>query len=118
MTFRPSARLGVESTKRHSSLASGLPTGDHGQAAETTSSGPDIAVAGVDPRRPSHLVVGKRAHDGGVAVGGQRNRATLSGGYLYLLGRFSIPMWSLPFQVERELHLFQPRQMKKFNYIT
>ena len=40
------------------------------------SSGPDIAVAGVDPRRPSHLVVGKRAHDGG--VGGQRNRATLS----------------------------------------
>ncbi len=82
------------------------------------SSGPDIAVAGVDPRRPSHIVVGKRAHDGGVAVGGQRNRATLSGGYLYLLGRFSIPMWSLPFQVERELHLFQPRQMKKFNYIT
>jgi len=28
----------------------------------------------------------------GVAVGGQRNRATLSGGCLYLLGRFSIPM--------------------------
>ncbi len=54
----------------------------------------------------------------GVAVGGQRNRATLSSGCLYLLGRFSIPMWSLPFQVERELHLFQPRQMKKFKCIT
>ena len=41
--------------------------------------GPDTAAAGVDPRRPGARVVGSPAHDGGVAVGGQRDGAALSG---------------------------------------
>ena len=42
--------------------------------------GPDTAAAGVDPRRPGSPVVGDPAHDGGVAVGGQRNGPALLGG--------------------------------------
>jgi hypothetical protein len=38
---------------------------------------PDVASACVDPRRPGDLVVGKPAHDGGVAVGGQRDGPAL-----------------------------------------
>ena len=41
--------------------------------------GPAIAAAGVDPRRPGEPVVGKPAHNGGVAVGGRRDGGTLSG---------------------------------------
>ena len=42
--------------------------------------GPDTAAAGVDPRRPGARVVGRPAHDGGVAVGGQRDGEALFGG--------------------------------------
>jgi hypothetical protein len=42
--------------------------------------GPDPAAAGVDPRRPVVIVVAKPAHDGGVAVGGQRDGLALDGG--------------------------------------
>jgi hypothetical protein len=41
--------------------------------------GPDTAAAGVDPRRPAAPVVVIPAHDGGVAVGGQRDGAALLG---------------------------------------
>ena len=40
---------------------------------------PDSPAARVDPRRPSVQVVKRPAHDGGVAVGGQRNGGALSG---------------------------------------
>src|SRR5262249_61460322 len=43
--------------------------------------GPDAAAAREDPCRPDVAVVGTRAHDGGVAVGGQRDRITPLGGY-------------------------------------
>ena len=39
--------------------------------------GPDTAAAGVDPRRPGARVVVRPAHDGGVAVGGQRDGVAL-----------------------------------------
>jgi hypothetical protein len=39
--------------------------------------GPDTAAAGVDPRRPGVPVVERRARDGGVAVGGQRDGPAL-----------------------------------------
>ena len=42
--------------------------------------GPRSAAAGVDPRRPDEPVVGRPAHDGGVAVGGQRDGEALLGG--------------------------------------
>jgi hypothetical protein len=42
--------------------------------------GPDTAAAGEDPRRPGFPVVGPPAHDGGVAVGGQRDGGALRGG--------------------------------------
>src|ERR1019366_2737046 len=41
--------------------------------------GPDTIAAGGDPRRPGARVVGRRAHDGGVAVVGQRDGGALSG---------------------------------------
>ncbi len=44
------------------------------------SNGPITTTARVDPRRPDDPVVGSPAHDGGVSVGGQRDRAPLSGG--------------------------------------
>ena len=39
--------------------------------------GPDAAAAGEDPRRSGARVVVRPAHDRGVAVGGQRDRASL-----------------------------------------
>ena len=42
--------------------------------------GPDIAAAGVDPRRPGEPVVDNPAHDGGLAVGRQRDGPALLGG--------------------------------------
>src|SRR6516162_463717 len=39
---------------------------------------PDVAAAGVDPRRPGVLVVVRSSHDGGAAVGGQRHGNALS----------------------------------------
>ena len=41
--------------------------------------GPDTAAAGEHPRRPGLAVVGPPAHDGGVAVGGQRDGQALAG---------------------------------------
>ena len=43
------------------------------------SSGPNTAAARVDPRRPDDPVVGNTAHDGGVAIGRQRDGVALSG---------------------------------------
>src|ERR1019366_1695963 len=40
---------------------------------------PNTIAAGVDPRRPSVPVVKRPAHDGGVAVVGQRDGPALSG---------------------------------------
>jgi hypothetical protein len=42
--------------------------------------GPGTAAAGVDPCRPGNLVVGNPAHDGGVAITGQRDGPALLGG--------------------------------------
>ena len=41
--------------------------------------GPDAAAAGKDPRRSGVRVVVRPAHDGGVAVGGQRDGGALRG---------------------------------------
>ena len=41
--------------------------------------GPDTIAAGENPRRPGAPVVVKPAHDGGVAVGGERNGEALLG---------------------------------------
>src|SRR5262249_58961449 len=40
---------------------------------------PATAAAGEHPRRPGLVVVGPAAHEGGVAVGGERDRHALAG---------------------------------------
>src|SRR5208337_1607335 len=42
--------------------------------------GPDTIAAGENPYRPGERVVAKPAHQGGIAVGGERNREALPGG--------------------------------------
>src|SRR5207344_1360461 len=42
--------------------------------------GPDTIAAGENPYRPGERVVARPAHQGGIAVGGERNRHALIGG--------------------------------------
>ena len=55
--------------------------------------GPDTAAAGIDPRRPGARVISGPAHDGGVAVGGQRDGAALSGMSNRAVPTSLLPCW-------------------------